>query len=235
MKENTDHKVNSHLPYHAFAFYWMEPLLQAEVLSKRSGCNPGRRQDATGPPWPACSMCWSEHDSTRQLHQKTRLQLASEPLGGSTLAVCYTSLPPSSFPISRVSSSLHHGCWPLGAGRWDRGSGSQAVTGNGMKLWASNLPRQKTYGLAQPVATETSHGSDSQNFPFVSEGAVGTLQWDAGAHYACCVDTPTASSLQVQEQQSPAVLDKDLPQGHTTGLENLLPLSFLSETVQSLC
>lgn len=42
-------------------------------------------------------------------------------------------------------------------------------------------------------------------------------------------------SLQVQEQQSPPVASKNLPQGHSPGLGNLLPLTFPSNTLQFLC
>lgn len=141
-----------------------------------SGC------DRPGPPRPACGTCWSEHCSTRQLHHKTWRQLVPEPLpapepppsppacsqrlsshhsglDGSTLAACHTSLPPSSLPISTLSM-------PPEAARWNSGSGSSTVKGNCIKLWASGLPWQKTYWLAQLVATETSHSSANENFCF---------------------------------------------------------------------
>lgn len=158
----------------------------AHVLNKwspHSGCN------RPGPPWPVCST-----GSTHQLHQKTWLHLAFKNLPGSkallsppacsqSLSFCYSGwegaawpfalwdgLPPWSLPASRLSSSP----WPLEAGRWDTGSGSHAVAkGNSVKLWASNLPWQKTYWLALLAATDRSYKSART---LISVGAAGTLR-----------------------------------------------------------
>jgi len=192
-----------------------EPLLLAELLSEQRG-----RNRAEG------SCLWASPAPPALLLQLQRLP--------GSVAVRHCPLLPSGLPFSRLSSSPCHSRGPLDAGRWDAGSGSPAVEGNSMKLWSSSLSRQKTGWLAQLVATETSHTSASQKFYLFRKVLLGPYNGMLELTASVVWTYQLLGRLQGQKQQSLAAADKDLPRSHSSGLGNLLPLTFPPETVQSL-